>query len=115
MATEKRLIDAWDLVEWLNNIDLENYHRLLRGKKAKWLDTRGVRHMIDTVPIVDAVPVVHGDWTIIENDYDCTTTLECSVCEISFCFEEYDGLLPQAQTYHYCPNCGAKMDGDGNG
>ena len=57
MATEKWLIDAWDLVEWLYNIDLENMHRMLKGKKAKWLDTKGVRHMIDTVPTVDAVEV----------------------------------------------------------
>ena len=55
---EKRLINAWDLMEWLDNIDLENMHRVLRCKKAKSLDTKGVRHMIDTVPTVDAVEVV---------------------------------------------------------
>lgn len=60
MNTKKRLIYACDLIEWLNNIDLENYHRHLRGKKSKWLDTNGVRHMIATVPAVDAVEVVHG-------------------------------------------------------
>lgn len=55
MANEKRLINAWDLIEWLQNIDLENHLRHLRGKKSKWLDTEGVRHMIATVPTVDAV------------------------------------------------------------
>ena len=53
MAT-KRLIDERDLIEWLDSIDLENMHRVLNGKKAKWLDTKGVRHMIATVPEVKA-------------------------------------------------------------
>ena len=56
MADEKWLISAWDLIEWLRNIELENHHRVLAGKKAKCLNTDGVRHMIDTVPKVDAVP-----------------------------------------------------------
>ena len=111
MATEKRLISAWDLLEWIDNIDTENHLRLLRGKKAKWLNTEGVRHMINTVPIVDAEEVVHGEWDVIEDDYLSITTLKCSVCGEEWAFEDYDGLLPQSQTYHYCPNCGAKMDG----
>ena len=108
MATEKRLIDANALIG-----------------KARWMeepDGNGINCdilavsvcAIENAPTVDAVEVVHGEWTNIEDDYDDATILECSVCEVSFRFDEYDGLLPQAQTYHYCPNCGAKMDGDGN-
>mgnify|MGYP003290622290 CR=1 FL=1 len=43
--------------------------------------------------------VVNGRWAII-NDYCCV----CSVCHKA-----------STQTYYYCPECGAKMDGDGNG
>ena len=57
---EKRFINAWDLIEWLDNVDLENHHRLLKGRKAKFLDTNGVRHMIATVPTVDAVELPTG-------------------------------------------------------
>ena len=58
----------------------------------------------------DAVEVVHGEWTIIEDDYSFLTTLRCSVCGEEYCFEEYDEDLPPH--YRYCPNCGAKMDGE---
>ena len=107
MATEKRLIDVDVLIAILEEIADED--------ESEYFHLDEITQEIFDAPTVDAVEVVHGDWTIIENDYDGTTTLECSVCEMSFCFEEYDGLLQQAQTYHYCPNCGAKMDGDGNG
>lgn len=43
------------------------------------------------------VPVRHGRWSGV--DYD-----KCSVC----------GGLELGRT-NYCPNCGAKMDGDENG
>ena len=64
---------------------------------------------IDRVKPVDAVEVVHGRYEmgIDEGDYEYGT---CSVCG----YNEYNAFgccLP----HNYCPNCGAKMDGDGNG
>ena len=54
---------------------------------------------------VDAEPVRHGHWI---NHYDDLfpedSTIECSLCH-----EHYYELV----TYeNYCPNCGAKMQGD---
>ena len=69
---------------------------------------------IKELPAVDAVQVVYGHW--IED----RTDILCSVCgarykdEIVFMPDvyvngkRYDGLK-------YCPNCGAKMDGEANG
>ena len=57
---------------------------------------------IDRMPTVDAVPVRHGHWTDdigIEGAWNY-----CSVCG-----EQAIDL------YDYCPNCGARMDGKGNG
>lgn len=54
-------------------------------------------------PSADVEPVVHGRWRC---HGDCGVT-ECSVCGWSI--EEYVG------DYAYCPNCGAKMDGDDDG
>ena len=62
-------------------------------------------------PTVDAVEVVHGEWSTIEDDYCGMVALHCSVCNNEWWFEE-DAPIKH---YHYCPNCGAKMDGDGNG
>ena len=54
---------------------------------------------INHAPTVDAVPVVHGRWELVDEAeprrYGCS---ECS------CLSWYG-------TYRYCPNCGAKMDG----
>lgn len=62
---------------------------------------------IDEAPTVDAVEVVHGEWTTIEDDYTGMTALECSECNEEWWFEDD----PPIKYYHYCPNCGAKMDG----
>ena len=66
-----------------------------------------VRRHIAEAPAVDAVEVVHGRWvdaTHIDEDFGEVESYECSVCGR---WEYY--------TPNYCPNCGAKMDGDGNG
>ena len=64
----------------------------------------------------DVAPVKHGKWL---NFYGNYTTAECDVC--GECFEvtfegESNKMLFDAfrQSYRYCPNCGAKMDGGEN-
>ena len=58
---------------------------------------------------VDAVEVVHGEWIRNEDDECCWYT--CSECA------EYPmrDRWGEEKLTDYCPNCGAKMDGDGNG
>jgi hypothetical protein len=101
MVTEKRLIDTWDLIEWLDNFDRENTLRILRGKKAKLLNSHAIKNMIVTVPKVDAVEVVHGRW-ILADDGDGDV---CSVCGTDFC-----NIIYETGNWNYCPNCGAKME-----
>ena len=52
------------------------------------------------ISAADVAPVRHGRWKC---HGDCGVT-ECSACGWSI--EEYIG------DYSYCPNCGAKMDGE---
>ena len=53
---------------------------------------------------VDVREVVHGLWEVIEASDEL---YQCSACgEWQFIPEEH---------FAYCPNCGAKMDGDGDG
>ena len=61
-----------------------------------------VKKHIEDAPIVDAVEVVHGRW-IDAREY-CGDFM-CSNCD----------ALYGTNKFNYCPNCGAKMDGDGNG
>ena len=49
---------------------------------------------------VDAVPVVHVQWVDIPN-YPQWDQKMCSACGNYFCCQN-----------SYCPNCGAKMDGE---
>ena len=58
--------------------------------------------------LCEYAPVVHGHWEITEDDYLSLVELKCSVCGESYGFEDYEDCTPQ--NYHYCPNCGAKMD-----
>lgn len=66
--------------------DIEQYH-LSNGKFQHWIELQ---------PTVDAVPVRHGKWMVTP------VYIKCSECGESFM------LIPQ----NYCPNCGARMDGD---
>lgn len=64
---------------------------------------------IDKIPAADVVKVQHGEWKpYIDWEYD----YHCSVCNGSAGrgdYGNYDVLTD------YCPNCGAKMDGKGEG
>ena len=73
-----------------------------------------VQEMIDDMPIVEAVPVVHGKWieqhfgTLIPVEYDDTGNAivhDCINYQCSLCGRTESKKEP------YC-NCGAKMDGE---
>lgn len=57
------------------------------------------------MPTIDAVPVVHGRWQrfVVDRRHQIEGD-ECSVCGF-----KYGGL--GIESFRYCPNCGAKMDG----
>lgn len=68
--------------------------------------------LIDEIPTVDAVEVVHGRWL-----YDSGSgKYSCSACDenaLSFRKDTlYGGDLYEVCLTDYCPNCGAKMDGE---
>ena len=61
---------------------------------------------ISKAPTVDAVEVVHGRW--INTEEKPHLFYRCSECGDKWSY----GVMLHCK---YCPNCGAKMDGDGNG
>ena len=86
----------------------EFYQRVLEGTITSVEDTG---KFLRNFHAADVAPVVHGRWIIIERTIGMKT-YRCSECKdddfwnTRFCFG-YE---------HYCPNCGARMDGgDGNG
>ena len=88
---EKRLIDANALIEEAN---AEGAYGYVDAKQ------------IADAPTIDAVEVRHGYWIPAMHIGDCC--YRCSECQ--FLRDAY--LLDIG---NYCPNCGARMEGDVNG
>lgn len=61
--------------------------------------------LLGKAPSVDAEPVKHGQW---EKYTEMRGVLRCSVCKKVYIYDEWlaDGK------WKFCPNCGAKMDGE---
>ena len=94
MSTEKRLIDANEVYE--------------KGHRTPFhigiADLCDLKELLEDVPTVDAVEVVHGRWewlgpNNLVPECMCGT---CSVCKVRSKYIVNTNL---------CPNCGAKMDG----
>ena len=81
-----RLIDANALIEaYLEEQKKPGFYSIAR--------------IIMDAPTIDAVPVVHGRWEKHgKHDWRCT------VCK--------RGVPYSFTGFNYCPNCGAKMDGE---
>ena len=71
----------------------------------------GCAETVRIFPAADVAPVVHGRWIIgtDNDDFD----VKCSKCEWTDIFEVAGIAAVEriAKPMHYCPNCGAKMDG----
>lgn len=66
----------------------------------------GVYAIIEQFHAADVAPVVHGRWVQCFEDWRKQIEGDkCSACG----FEHYGTSIDH---YHYCPNCGAKMDGE---
>ena len=67
-------------------------------------------------PAADVVEVRHGKWIKTQEplgwcNVDCA---ECSVCHESWIVDEDSSIDDYEYMWHYCPHCGAKMDGGTN-
>ncbi len=78
-----------------------------------WLDSKQVfTHVTGIWAMIDHAPTVEperqkGEWVRALDGID--GHVRCSKC-----FKIYDWDM-QAQYYDYCPNCGAKMEGEDDG
>lgn len=64
--------------------------------------------ILKKAPAADVQAVKHGKWKLCYEDWRMQIAGdECSACG----FQHYGTCISH---YHYCPNCGAKMDGGNN-
>lgn len=91
MTTERWLIDAKPLMK-------NGWHLVQTGESNRFLRSMSLAD----VPPVDAAEVKHGRWEL----YPSSMHRRCSVCKM-----EYEKPKFNIRA-NYCPNCGAKMDGE---
>ena len=81
----------------INNINLRGIAVFDQDFEAL-IPLSDVRMALQMTPTADVQEVRHGKW---EKCKECCCEYRCSVCEYELC-----------RTTNYCPNCGAKMDGE---
>ena len=74
---------------------IEREAAIKEAKKPSIYDLTDVPEWLSYLPAADVAPVVHGDWWGIGNMVMCTVCHKETYC-----------------TTNYCPNCGARMDGE---
>ena len=102
-----RLIDA-DIMLQNYEGDVSAYHNAghALANVEGWM-----KYYLNNCPTIDAAPVVRGEW--IHGCHDGAGT------EFCYCSECNEDALKDKGGYtefsRYCPNCGAKMDGEKEG
>ena len=99
-----RYIDADELLK--KSFRIEGHIDLPSGKAQNFSAINDTE--IINFPTADVVPVVHGEWK--ESNIPCEDYV-CSVCGGANWYYGTNGMITLSK---YCPNCGAKMDGDKN-
>ena len=102
MASEKRLIDVNPIIERYSGGETMK-------SMAECIHDEIFVNVLKNAPIVDAVEVVHGRWERFE-EFSGNIGVSCSVCG----WKDYHHGRYKGNLFHYCPNCGAKMDGKEN-
>ena len=116
MENKKRLIDANALDFRMDENGIANniWSGGGNGDRIMKIALGCLKKMINNAPTIDAVEVVHGRWEdaheIKSFRHTNIPVVKCSKCECYFC----DIINNHHYMYHYCPNCGAKMDGEEN-
>ena len=95
---EREKLDKWLLTE-LASLDGEEDRKFV------------VERLRTEILTADVVPVRHGRWIVSRTDYGWNSAEFPTHCKCDQCGRE----VPYQDRDNYCPNCGARMDKDGDG
>lgn len=90
-------------------IDRENYCENICHCSNEYCDR--ISCPIWKAPAADVAPVRHGKWAHSRYE-NCSEQFEIVKC--SCCGHEAYAMAFYVRDGNYCPNCGARMDGDGD-
>ena len=94
-----RLIDIDKVLE---EVRTYGHEAIERGHTMNTVDcVIEILHIIDSMPAIDAEPVVHGRWKRRGRAIVCSKCAEPYFVDMNFTYK-----------YSYCPCCGTKMDGE---
>lgn len=100
---EKILQHLSDQIEAFGNLNEDDFPVSYGGL----LSMKYAHSVVITAPKADVVEVVHGEWFLLD---ECSNEgVYCSVCTKKVYRTEYAN---QKLKSNYCPNCGAKMNGE---
>lgn len=94
MIDERHLLTLLNL--WRKQVDERGTHYT----QSQWLGR--VIEEINTMPTVEANPVVHGEWLEKSMDY------VCSQCKTEF-HDDIEWIQGEHKLPNFCPECGADM------
>lgn len=103
-----RYIDADNLIDELSAACMPIYEKGITGILG---DNSSIADIINEQPTADVQEVKHGYW-IPERDPDEGNRIQCYHCSV--CDDDFHYIGAFIAT-PYCPNCGARMDGESNG
>lgn len=91
-----------------------------RQIRRQFLCIANVETIIKGAPAADVAPVVHSEWRTDEADsgdpeyYSAYIDVHCLECGFTAGLEagQYDWTYGDPFPWKYCPNCGARMDGE---
>lgn len=81
-----------------------NREEAIEAVKHAWAKGLEPSQYLEIIPAADVVQVRHGRWHDVYMSSPSSFTGTCSACGVS-------NDIPYPTNAHYCPNCGAMMDG----
>ena len=89
-------------------VDREAIKSAIRKRVNNSLIISWLISIVNTIPAAEVAPVVHGRWILpTKLGHRYFDIPHCSACDGVPCGVD--------ENTKYCPNCGARMDDDGNG